>query len=176
MRRHGVALAVVTLAVGCGGEPDDESSRNGRLASASSVTSTTALPPLASQLAGVDDGIHLLSIHGSDKPDCFTQEFGPDDDPDSTVSFGAEACMGSHPWHIRVGTGGGAGSVDWTIVVGVTRPAVERVAITTAGGTEHERRTESARADGLRAFSFRLDEEVRRLEAYGGDGKVLEAL
>ena len=84
--------------------------------------------------------------------------------------------MGDHPWHVRVGTGGEAGSVDWTIVVGVTRPAVERIAITTAAGTEHERRTEAARREGLRIFSLRLDEEVRRMEAYDSDGKVLEAL
>jgi hypothetical protein len=176
VRRTGVAIAVIALASGCGGEPSEESSRRDGLASASGVTSTTALSRLPTQLVGVDDGVHSLAIHRSDEPGCFTREFSEGDDPDSTVSFGAEVCMGEHPWHIRVGTGGEAGSVGWTIVVGVTKPTVERVTVTTAAGTEHERRTEPAPVDPFRVFRLRLDEDVRRLEAYDAQGNLLEGV
>jgi hypothetical protein len=165
-------LAAVIVA--CGGHPGNESARRDGLASASTASQAPQAP---TELVGVDDGMRMLGLHRSQAhPRCYDREWGPFADPDSWVEFGAEACIRDKPWHVLVGAGGDPGSVDWAIIVGVTRPSVARVEVTSASGAVHERETRPVAGGDERVFSLRLDEEVRTLQAFASGATAIESL
>jgi hypothetical protein len=173
VRRKVVALVAlaVTLA-GCGGVEDEAPP-----AGEGNAPQVDAADPHPTRLIELDDGVHAIGLYSShDRVGCFDDQFDPGDEPDSFVSFGRGGCIEDRAWHLRISTGGEPGSVDWTLIVGVTRPDVDRVTITSENGAEHQRATEPAPVGDWRVFSYELDEAVRRLEARTAAGELLASV
>jgi hypothetical protein len=173
VRRVTVAAAVVALAVACGGVDEERPESRNVLQGPARAKSGEA----SSVLVELDDGVHAIALMTSfERVDCFDGMFQHSNDPDSMVTFGGAGCIEDRAWHVDMGTGGEPNSVDWTVIVGVLRPEVAQVTITSESGAVHRPATRPARTGDWRVFSQRLDEGVRRLEAHGTSGALLESV
>lgn len=173
MRRAGVALAslLAALAAGCGAadQPSAKKTTTREFAAQSSLPTTagTASP----RLVDVEDGERLLGLQLEEEPDCFGVEFA--NGYDGGVRFGESGCIGKRPWHVVVGTGGQPGSVDWTLVIGATRPEVGRIVVSGVGG-DHEVRTETVEGWDAKIFRLKLAEAITAVAAFDSEDRLLE--
>lgn len=162
------------LAAACGGEEREAAepaTKKPRYATKGTGTATGAAT--SPRLYELDDGQRILGLQPTSESGCFGVAFSYEEE--GGVQFGDSGCFGRAPWHVAIGIGGRPGSVGWTLVVGATKPEVDRV-IVTAGASRHEVEPESVPGWGVNAFRLGLDAAVSEIAAYGSRGTLLEKI
>jgi len=123
-------------------------------------------------LVSTEFGDRLLGLQLEERHGCFGVEFSSGYGEEPSVTFGDSGCIGARPWHVVVGTGGQAGTVDWTVVMAATRPEVDRVVVATPSQA-HDVEVESPSGWPWRIFRLGLNERVTAIAAYNDDGSLL---
>jgi hypothetical protein len=172
VRRAGVALAslLAVLAGGCGAadQPSAKKTTTREFAAQSSLPATTGAA--GPRLVEVDDGERLLGLQLETEPDCFGVEFA--NGYDGGVQFRESGCIGKRLWHVVVGTGGQPGSVDWTLVMGATRPEVDRIVVSGVG-RDHEVQTETVEGWDPKIFRLKLAEGITAIAAFDSEDRLV---